>query len=245
MANNKDDDFAKRVANLKGELAPLPSDAELASRFEHVFSSAPTAADRSYDLTIGEDEVDRLLAEVKLDGESDEDDDYLADILSERSIEPSMRTHPSSHHLDAVQAAFLDNHVDPSPDDTHELLNQIKDQVAVESKYEKVLKTQDDDMEKRYLALKSTKLPDNILAEPSKFHGPRGSVPKPLEVNDLYDEVDDWCCICNDDATLECADCDKDKFCRQCFHETHLSDDADYGFNRHMVKTYTPMARRA
>lgn len=31
------------------------------------------------------------------------------------------------------------------------------------------------------------------------------------------DDMDKWCCICNDDGQYKCVDCDNDVYCKRCF----------------------------
>ncbi len=45
-----------------------------------------------------------------------------------------------------------------------------------------------------------------------------------------------WCCICNDDATIRCYDCDNDLYCQRCFSEGHQQ----FGLYDHQYAPFEP-----
>jgi hypothetical protein len=59
-----------------------------------------------------------------------------------------------------------------------------------------------------------------------------GFVPKAVELSDFEDEMENWCCICNEDGTIICKSCDNDVYCTICWNEGHV----DPEFKRHIKK---------
>jgi len=55
-------------------------------------------------------------------------------------------------------------------------------------------------------------------------------------------DLDTWCCICNQDATLECLGCDGDLYCLTCWSEGHLGEG---GEGRHRTRKFVWKGRRA
>lgn len=49
----------------------------------------------------------------------------------------------------------------------------------------------------------------------------------------LDEEIDTWCIICQDDATLKCLGCDGDLYCRNCWMEGHKGESAGLEERRH------------
>jgi hypothetical protein len=37
-------------------------------------------------------------------------------------------------------------------------------------------------------------------------------------------DLEQWCCLCNADATVVCPECDGDLFCKRCAKEAHTQD---------------------
>jgi hypothetical protein len=70
----------------------------------------------------------------------------------------------------------------------------------------------------------------NALAQldATKLAAPSAKVTKKSEpTDDGIGNPDDWCCICNEDATIACKGCDDDLYCASCWHEGHDEMDSD------------------
>jgi hypothetical protein len=47
------------------------------------------------------------------------------------------------------------------------------------------------------------------------------------------EEIDSWCVICNEDATVRCIGCDGDLYCANCWKEGHMTPDAGLEERQH------------
>ncbi|KAF2186915.1 hypothetical protein K469DRAFT_705446 [Zopfia rhizophila CBS 207.26] len=52
------------------------------------------------------------------------------------------------------------------------------------------------------------------------------------------EEIDSWCVICNEDATLKCLGCDSDLYCQNCWVEGHRGVSAGFEERRHRAVIY-------
>ena len=52
------------------------------------------------------------------------------------------------------------------------------------------------------------------------------------------EDVDNWCTICMDDATVQCIDCDGELYCERCWDEGHKGESAGPEERRHKAKLY-------
>lgn len=53
------------------------------------------------------------------------------------------------------------------------------------------------------------------------------------------EEMDSWCVICNEDATLRCVGCDGDLYCRECWEEGHRGPDAGFEERKHRALVFS------
>lgn len=52
------------------------------------------------------------------------------------------------------------------------------------------------------------------------------------------EEIDSWCIICQDDATIKCMGCDGDLYCANCWKEGHMGPDVGWEEKRHKWGTF-------
>ena len=52
------------------------------------------------------------------------------------------------------------------------------------------------------------------------------------------EEIDTWCVICNDDATVRCLGCDGDLYCAKCWREGHVGPDVGFEERTHRWVKY-------
>ncbi|OBZ83024.1 Ragulator complex protein LAMTOR2 [Choanephora cucurbitarum] len=233
-AENKDS-LEDRVRKLLDK--PTASDNELAQRFNTVFATQPIST-QNYAIpkdayyTDMDKEVNTTYVygfiPINLEDLFDEnnDDDIYGNILSTSKDSPM---YGLNNHLDAITQAWIGSQDDT--DETHELIQRIHQENALDQKYSQFNQHRDEQLEKRYLELKkdapSTSAPSNK---------PKGKIPTSLSKQDFEDETDNWCCICNEDAAVECLGCEDDnRYCKGCFHYTHRSESADYEATKHKM----------
>jgi hypothetical protein len=75
--------------------------------------------------------------------------------------------------------------------------------------------------------------PSQLPSAPSSLPTSKSTKPKNTD-----EEIDTWCIICLDDATLQCIGCDGDLYCRDCWMEGHRGEDAGMEERRHKAVEY-------
>ncbi|EPS41006.1 hypothetical protein H072_5126 [Dactylellina haptotyla CBS 200.50] len=104
----------------------------------------------------------------------------------------------------------------------------------------------DEELRKRFAALEGlslppapTTLPISSAGLPSTPSSKPGTKKTPAQkVDDLLDDIENWCCICNEDATVKCLGCDGDLYCTECFNEGHRDKDAPMDMKKHKALAY-------
>ncbi|CAG8461703.1 15134_t:CDS:2 [Funneliformis caledonium] len=99
------------------------------------------------------------------------------------------------------------------------------------------------EIERRYNQLKEFNISNAQSQDNKKIikDDDLGPPPKPIDLSEFglnEEDPDTWCCICNEDATIRCKDCDGDLYCQSCFNEGHFGPDSDYDMKRHIFEKY-------
>lgn len=85
----------------------------------------------------------------------------------------------------------------------------------------------DDLLASRFASLSLPSVPSGIKP------GPKASSSAASKPGFTDEEIDTWCIICSDNATLQCIGCDGDLYCTNCWVEGHRGEDAGMEERRH------------
>ena len=98
----------------------------------------------------------------------------------------------------------------------------------------------DADLESRFASLGLPSVPSNAPITKTS------SATKPSTSYNGYTEEDleSWCCICNDDATLQCIGCDGDLYCLNCWMEGHRGESAGFEEKKHKAVQYVKKRKK-
>jgi hypothetical protein len=90
------------------------------------------------------------------------------------------------------------------------------------------------------LAAPSPSQTDSLGLPSAPSFAPRNKPPVSTNLRkQVDDEIDTWCIICQDDATLKCLGCDGDLYCQNCWMEGHRGESAGFEEKRHKAVLYT------
>lgn len=82
-------------------------------------------------------------------------------------------------------------------------------------------------------------LPSAPTAAPSRKPNASSKSAKPTAPKFTDEEIDTWCVICNDDATIKCIGCEGDMYCAKCWKEAHVGKDAGLEERGHRWAKYS------
>ncbi|KAK5087989.1 hypothetical protein LTS08_004949 [Lithohypha guttulata] len=162
--------------------------------------------------------------EEELDEEADE---YIAKLLEEIGRVPEVK-HEQDTNIDDVSNTHDSIANSQSPAKLG--LPSASPREPDPPTYSEV--TADDNLASRLASLNLPSVPTTTMSEPAK--------PTQKQQSKGYtdDEIESWCVICNDDASLVCAGCDGDLYCTKCWLEGHKGPDAGHEERTHRAKEY-------
>lgn len=82
---------------------------------------------------------------------------------------------------------------------------------------------EDSELEARFskLGLDLPETPNTVPSSKAKATSLGKSKAKPNPPNYTDEDIDSWCCICNEDAEVKCLGCDGDIYCQNCWRDGH------------------------
>lgn len=171
------------------------------------------------------DDAERHRKDAKLDEEADE---LLAQILHQVKHEPAGQEETGARDAESDTVASAETQ--SSHFDLPAVPSRLPESVAPGIQHDD--DDDDDALTSRLAGLSLPSVPTSIKSvNPTKPSAKPGA-----QFPD--EEIDTWCIICSDDATLQCIGCDGDLYCMNCWVEGHRGEDAGMEERTHKAVQY-------
>ncbi|KAL7750534.1 hypothetical protein RI367_003870 [Sorochytrium milnesiophthora] len=210
-----DEDLNRRLEVLKGSAkdAQIPTDDELTERFHRLMGRSTLLTSSAAASSHNKTGVELPDYDWAVD---DNDQDLLKDITS--VYDDLQHFHTSVAKLSASP------HYES--DEVAKLITQVSELVQLADGDDSNDGSATEDMPTNWRErLDKLKEYRPAVVPQQSGRGDLGPPPKALEPQDMEDETDKWCCICNEDGAYVCTGCDDDVYCRRCWKEGHEDED--------------------
>lgn len=181
--------------------------------------------------------------EGKKPSEDEEADDVIARVMAELEISKKYDP-PSPPPRDAGSDAG-DQKTDGAPQKDDNTLTLPSAPTSLpEDDFERT-KAIEDTFTARLAALSGPQT-DSLGLPSAPSFSPRKKPPIHSNIQKrIDDEIDTWCIICQDDATLKCLGCDDDLYCQLCWNEGHRGEGAGLEERMHKAVLYARRKKQA
>ena len=255
--NEEDDQTLEQLLaelNVSNDLAAPEEDRDINALLREAKTALPKDEPRIMKELPGDeqDKGEKSSAEKQRDtldgwepGDDEAADEYIAQVLAELELEGqhSLSEHDTQgpeHAEDAIQppdSAKVEDEAHGEPDvadadedgDHHESLDLPSaplDQLpSLPPSASVSIGTDEHSLAARLanLSLPSVRKPATKALAPPKY---------------TDEEIDSWCVICNEDATVRCLGCDGDLYCQACWDEGHRGKDVGFEERTHKAVLY-------
>ncbi|PFH57032.1 hypothetical protein XA68_15604 [Ophiocordyceps unilateralis] len=196
-------------------------------------------------LRTDDDTLEHLLGSEE-DDDEDEDEEGVQALLRELSVRDDQADAPSLSQRDEQsadeQGPARVNAKSPAPDsdpdsDSLRLVPSLPPDLAPLPPAPRP----GDDMATRLAALRRDHPDTSLPSVPSTQPSFSSAGPRRLTSRYGYtdDDVDSWCTVCLEDATLRCLGCDDDPYCSRCWNEMHRGPAAAFDDRSHKAVQFT------
>lgn len=227
--------LAKSALSTAPQLEEIPGEAEE----ESGLPSARPAKLPNIDVSVfaPEPESDEEQTESSLPGKSKDTLEKEADELLARILD-EVKHEPQEEESDGKDASEADEHEkaleeNPRIEDSNATStspevhfpttpSKLPDPVAPDT----AAAGDDDDLASRFAGLSLPSVPTTITSKPK-------TATAKSNPGFTDEDIDTWCIICSDDATLRCIGCDGDLYCTNCWIEGHRGEDAGFEERTH------------